>query len=94
MPLRNIPVGTTIHCIEMKPGKGAQMARSAGASVQLWRRRPYAQLRLRSGEIRKVHVDCRATIGEVGNDEHSLVRSARPVQALARRHARPCAACA
>ncbi len=73
LPLRNIPVGTTIHCIEMQPGKGAQMARSAGASVQLLAREgSYAQLRLRSGEIRKVHVDCRATIGEVGNEEHSL----------------------
>ena len=73
LPLRNIPVGTTVHCIEMQPGKGAQMARSAGASVQLLAREgSYAQLRLRSGEIRKVHVDCRATIGEVGNEEHSL----------------------
>jgi large subunit ribosomal protein L2 len=73
LPLRNIPVGTTIHCIEMQPGKGAQIARSAGASVQLLAREgSYAQLRLRSGEIRKVHVDCRATIGEAGNEEHSL----------------------
>jgi large subunit ribosomal protein L2 len=73
LPLRNIPVGTTLHCIEMQPGKGAQMARAAGTSVQLLAREgSYAQLRLRSGEIRKVHVDCRATIGEVGNGEHSL----------------------
>ena len=73
LPLRNIPVGTTIHCIEMLPGKGAQLARSAGTSVQLLAREgSYAQLRLRSGEIRKVHVDCRATIGEVGNEEHNL----------------------
>lgn len=73
LPLRNIPVGTTIHCVEMQPGRGAQMARSAGASVQLLAREgSYAQVRLRSGEIRKVHVDCRATIGEVGNEEHSL----------------------
>jgi large subunit ribosomal protein L2 len=73
LPLRSIPVGTTVHCIEMLPGKGAQMARSAGASAQLLAREgSYAQLRLRSGEIRKVHVDCRATIGEVGNDEHNL----------------------
>jgi large subunit ribosomal protein L2 len=73
LPLRNIPVGTTIHCIEMLPGKGAQIARSAGASAQLLAREgSYAQLRLRSGEIRKVHVDCRATIGEVGNEEHNL----------------------
>ena len=68
LPLRNIPVGTTIHCIEMLPGKGAQMARAAGTSVQLLAREgTYAQLRLRSGEIRRVHVDCRATISEVGN---------------------------
>lgn len=73
LPLRNIPVGTTIHCIEMLPGKGAQLARSAGTSVQLLAREgSYAQLRLRSGEIRKVHVDCRATIGDVGNEEHNL----------------------
>jgi len=73
LPLRNIPVGTTIHCVEMLPGKGAQLARAAGASVQLLAREgDYAQLRLRSGEIRKVHVNCRATIGEVGNEENSL----------------------
>jgi large subunit ribosomal protein L2 len=73
LPLRNIPVGSTIHCIEMLPGKGAQMARAAGTSVQLLAREgTYAQLRLRSGEIRRVHVDCRATIGEVGNEEHNL----------------------
>ncbi|WP_373976490.1 50S ribosomal protein L2 [Chitinibacter sp. SCUT-21] len=73
LPIRNIPVGSTIHCIELQPGKGAQLARSAGTSVQLLAREgAYAQLRLRSGEIRKVHVDCRATIGEVGNGEHSL----------------------
>jgi large subunit ribosomal protein L2 len=73
MPLRNVPVGSTIHCIEMIPGKGAQIARAAGASVQLLAREgDYAQLRLRSGEIRKVHINCRATIGEVGNEEHSL----------------------
>lgn len=73
LPLRNIPVGTTIHCIEMVPGKGAQLARAAGASVQLLAREgSYAQLRLRSGEIRRVHVECRATIGEVGNEENNL----------------------
>ena len=73
LPLRNIPVGTTVHCVEMLPGKGAQLARAAGTSVQLLAREgTYAQLRLRSGEIRKVHVDCRATIGEVGNEEHNL----------------------
>ncbi len=73
LPLRNIPVGTTICCIEMLPGKGAQLARAAGTSAQLLAREgEYAQLRLRSGEIRKVHVNCRATLGEVGNEEHSL----------------------
>ena len=73
LPIRNIPVGSTIHCIEMLPGKGAQLARSAGTSVQLLAREgSYAQLRLRSGEIRRVHIECRATIGEVGNGEHSL----------------------
>jgi large subunit ribosomal protein L2 len=73
LPIRNIPVGTTIHCIEMLPGKGAQLARSAGNSAQLLAREGvYAQVRLRSGEIRLVHVECRATIGEVGNEEHSL----------------------
>ncbi len=73
LPIKNIPVGTTIHCVELKPGKGAQMARSAGASVQLLAKEgTYAQLRMRSGEIRKVLVDCRATIGEVGNSEHNL----------------------
>ena len=73
LPLRNIPVGTTIHGIEMLPGKGAQMARSAGAAVVLMAREgSYAQVRLRSGEVRRVHIECRATIGEVGNAEHSL----------------------
>src|SRR5690606_15639233 len=68
LPLRNIPVGSTVHCIEMKPGKGAQLARAAGAAVQLVAREGmYATLRLRSGEMRKVPVDCRATIGEVSN---------------------------
>lgn len=73
LKLRNIPVGTTVHCIELKPGKGAQIARSAGAAVQLIAREGgFATLRLRSGEMRKVHVDCRATIGEVSNSEHNL----------------------
>ena len=73
LPLRNIPVGTQLCCVEMKPGKGAQIARSAGASVQLVAREGgYATLRLRSGEMRKVPGDCRATIGEVSNSEHSL----------------------
>jgi len=73
LPISNIPVGTQIHCIEMKPGKGAQIARSAGTSAQLLAREGvYATLRLRSGEMRKIHTDCRATIGEVGNSEHAL----------------------
>ncbi|WIM05324.1 MAG: 50S ribosomal protein L2 [Candidatus Nitricoxidivorans perseverans] len=73
LPIRNIPVGSTIHCIEMMPGKGAQLARAAGTSVQLLAREgSYAQVRLRSGEIRRIHVECRATIGEVGNEENSL----------------------
>ena len=75
LPLRNIPIGTIVHCVEMLPGKGAQLARSAGAGVQvLAREGSYAQLRLRSGEIRKVHIDCRATIGEVGNAEAELIK--------------------
>jgi large subunit ribosomal protein L2 len=73
LPLRNIPVGSVVHCIELKPGKGAQMARSAGASVQLVAREgQYATLRLRSGEMRKVLAECRATLGEVSNPEHNL----------------------
>ena len=73
LPLRNIPVGSVVHCIELKPGKGAQMARSAGTSAQLVAREgAYATLRMRSGEMRKVLSDCRAAIGEVGNGEHSL----------------------
>ena len=73
LPLRNIPVGTVVHCVELKPGKGAQLARSAGAAVQLVAREgQYATLRLRSGEMRKVPTRCRATIGEVSNSEHNL----------------------
>jgi large subunit ribosomal protein L2 len=73
LPIRNIPVGSTIHCVELKPGKGAQLGRAAGGSIQLVAREGnYAQVRLRSGEVRRVNVDCRATIGEVGNSEHSL----------------------
>lgn len=73
MPIRNIPIGATIHCVELLPGKGAQVARSAGASVTLMARDgAYAQIRLRSGEVRKVHIDCRATLGEVSNEEHNL----------------------
>lgn len=75
LPMRNIPVGSVIHCIEMKIGKGAQLARSAGASAQLVAREgAYATIRLRSGEMRKVPVDCRATVGEVGNSEHGLIK--------------------
>jgi len=73
MPMRSIPVGSTVHCVEFKPGQGAQIARSAGTSVQLIAREGnHATLRLRSGELRRVLIDCRATIGEVGNHEHSL----------------------
>jgi len=73
LPLRNIPVGTLVHCVELKAGKGAQIARSAGQSVQILAREgDYATLRLKSGEIRKVRTECRAAIGEVGNSEHSL----------------------
>jgi len=73
LPLRNIPVGTMVHNIEMKPGRGGQIGRSAGAFVQILARDgAYITLRLRSGEMRKVLADCRATIGEVGNAEHML----------------------
>ena len=73
LPLRNMPVGSVIHCVELKPGKGAQMVRSAGGSCQLVARDgAYATLRLRSGEMRKVLAECRATLGEVSNSEHNL----------------------
>jgi large subunit ribosomal protein L2 len=73
LPLKNIPVGTLIHNIEMKPGKGGQLVRSAGGSAQLAAREGiYATIRLRSGEMRKIHADCRATVGEVGHGEHNL----------------------
>lgn len=73
LPLRNIPLGSTVHCVEMKPGKGAQIARSAGGSAQLVAKEGnHATLRLKSGEMRKVLADCRATLGEVSNSEHSL----------------------
>jgi len=73
LSLRDVPMGTVVHCVEMKPGKGAQLARSAGTSVQLVAREgEYATIRLRSGEMRKVHSDCKACIGEVGNSEHNL----------------------
>jgi len=74
MPMRNIPVGTQVHCIELRPGKGAQMVRSAGATAQIVAKEgAYATLRLRSGEMRKVHSDCKATIGEVCHSEHNLI---------------------
>jgi len=73
LPMRTIPMGTVIHCVELKPGKGAQLARSAGASVQLVAKEgPHAILRLRSGEMRKILLGCRATIGEVGNSSYGL----------------------
>jgi len=73
MQLRHIPVGSSVHNIELKPGKGGQIARAAGNSAQFTAREGlHALIRLKSGEIRKVHIDCRATIGEVGNDEHNL----------------------
>ena len=89
LPLRKIPVGSTIFCVEMRPGKGAQIARAAGTSVQLLARdSSYAQLRLRSGEVRKIHVDCRATIGEASNEEHNL-RSIGKAGAMRWRGVRP-----
>ena len=74
MPLRNMPLGTTIHCVELKPGKGAQIARSAGTSAQLVAKEGmHVTLRLRSGEMRKVMADCKAVVGEVSNSEHNLI---------------------
>ncbi len=74
LPLRNIPVGTTVHNVEMKPGKGGQIARTAGAEAQLMAKEgKFAQLRLPSGEVRLIHQECRATIGQVGNLTHELV---------------------
>jgi len=73
LPLRLIPIGTNVHCIELKPGKGAQIARSAGSAAQILAKESgYALLRLKSGETRKILVDCRATVGEIGNAEHNL----------------------
>jgi len=73
LPIRNIPLGTQVHNIELKPRKGGQLARSAGSSAQIVAREgAYATLRLRSGEMRKIHINCRATIGEVGHGEHNL----------------------
>ncbi len=75
LPMTNIPVGSTIHCVEMRPGKGAQIARSAGASVQLLAREgSYATVKLRSGEKRKILASCRAVIGVVSKEEHSLAQ--------------------
>ena len=89
LPLKQIPIGSTIHCIEMKPGKGAQLARSAGTSVQLVAREGiYATVRLRSGEMRKILSECRAVIGEVSNSEHNL-RSLGTAGASRRRGKRP-----
>ena len=75
LALRNIPVGSVVHCVELKPGKGAQIGRSAGAAIPLVAREgAHATLRLRSGEMRKVLSECRATVGEVGNTEHNLCK--------------------
>ena len=75
LPLKNIPVGTVIHNIELKPGKGAQLVRSAGNGAQLMAKEgDYAQVRLPSGEVRKIRIECRATIGEVGNLDHENIK--------------------
>ena len=75
LPLANIPVGTIIHNVELKPGKGAQMVRSAGNGAQLRaKEEKFAQIRLPSGEVRRVRIECRATIGEVGNEEHQNIQ--------------------
>jgi len=84
LPLSIIPLGSTIHCIELKPKKGAQLVRSAGTSAQLLAREGrYATIRLRSGEMRKIFIYCRATIGEVGNSKHNLIKFGK---AGAKRH--------
>jgi len=75
LPLRNIPLGTTVHNVELKVGGGGQLARSAGTAAQLMSKEgDWAQVRLPSGEVRKVHADCRATVGQVGNQDHSNVQ--------------------
>ena len=75
LPLSNIPVGTIVHNVELKPGKGAQLVRSAGNGAQLMAKEgDFAQVRLPSGEVRKVRIDCRATIGEVGNGDHENIK--------------------
>jgi large subunit ribosomal protein L2 len=90
LPLRNIPTGTTIHAVELRPGGGAKMARSAGASIQLLGKEgPYATLRMPSGEIRRVDVRCRATVGEVGNAEQSNINWGMPAVCAGRAFARP-----
>lgn len=89
LPIRSIPVGTMVHCVEMKPAKGAQIARSAGTYVQIVAKEgAFATLRLRSGEMRKIHADCKATVGEVGNSEHNL-RSIGKAGAMRWRGVRP-----
>ncbi|MBI3946825.1 MAG: 50S ribosomal protein L2 [Armatimonadetes bacterium] len=78
LPLRNVPLGTTVHAVEMRQGKGAQMGRSAGAAIQLIAKEgDYASLRLPSGEMRRIHLDCRAAIGQVGNVDHENVSSGK-----------------
>ena len=75
LPLENIPVGTIIHNVELKPGRGGQLARSAGNGAQLMaKENKYAQVRLPSGEVRMIRMECRATIGEVGNLDHSNIQ--------------------
>lgn len=89
LPLREIPVGSVIHCVELRPGKGAQLARSAGTAIQhMAREGMYSQVKLRSGEIRKIHINCRATVGEVGNFEYNL-RSIGKAGAMRWRGVRP-----
>ena len=78
LPLKNIPVGTMLHCIELRPGKGAQLGRSAGSTIQLMAKdEDYAQIKLRSGEIRKVRIECMATVGTVGNPEHMNIKKGK-----------------
>ena len=78
LPLGNVPLGTTVHCVELVPGKGAQMGRSAGAGVQVIAKEgPYVTLRLPSTEVRQVRSECTATVGQVGNVDHELVRSGK-----------------
>jgi Ribosomal protein L2 len=93
LPLENIPVGTVIHNIELKPGKGGQLVRAAGTEAQLLGKEDkYAIVRLTSGEMRRILKTCRATIGSVGNEDHELIRSARPAAAAGSASARRFAA--